>query len=247
MTKTITQINTATDTFAVFVSRFNEVANAFSTEAVTADGSANGSVTAGNTQHTGIFSGNNVAVSGALRGGNVQSATALTISSNVIITGNRLEFGNATINAIISQTGVIFSNTSVSYSYYLPTAAQKAANNFWLNANGDFGQIIDFNTGTQIVTTGTTAQLLDHWLKATYYGMEYTITIADNAANNRSITKAVTVHDEGNAYITEYATIDSNTSYGVLSANANTTAVRVYVTPISANTTIKVRKAPNYK
>jgi len=244
MTHAITLVNTNADTFQVWVDKTNEIANVISDYVVTANTDANGSVTAGNSQFTGIFSANTLTVVTEMRGGNVQTTDVLTISSNVVLSGNKFTYGNSTINASANSSSFTVANSTVSYSYIKPTAIQKAANNFWLNANGSW---VDKDLGFSVTTTGTTAQLLDTWLLADNYGIEYTISVNDNVANNRSIFKALVLQDEGNAYLNEYGVIDSNGVTGTLTANANTTAVSVYYTPVSTNTTIVIRKYPNRK
>jgi hypothetical protein len=106
MAKSIVQINTAADNFQTLYTRVNEVINAISTEVVTANTNANGSLTTGNAFVNGIFGANTFTVVTGLRGGNVQSAGQLPIISNVYVSGEKLVIGNSTVNATINSIGI---------------------------------------------------------------------------------------------------------------------------------------------
>jgi hypothetical protein len=95
MTFSVAQINTAADTFQVLIDRVNSLANVSSNLAVTVAASANGSLSTGNGYVNGSF-GSVVLVTPTLRGGNVQAAANLTVSSNV-------SFGNSTANVFVGH------------------------------------------------------------------------------------------------------------------------------------------------
>jgi hypothetical protein len=89
MAKTITPINTATDTFNTWVTQTNTIIDTIATEVMTANVNANGAFVTGNSQLFGIFTANVVAVYNELRGGNVQATGALLITSDATVnTGN---------------------------------------------------------------------------------------------------------------------------------------------------------------
>ena len=141
MAKNIALINTdpgSGSTFDNLFDKVNELANLAAQEIVTANTNANGATTAGNAYFTGIFSANVMAIWGGLRGGNVQSTQELPISSNVHVQGDKVWWGNSTINSIANSTGFTLANSSVSYTFVLPTAVQKAATTSYLNGNGSF-------------------------------------------------------------------------------------------------------------
>jgi len=94
-----------------------------------------------------------------------------------------------------------------------------------------------FSVNTQ--TSGTSAQLVDSFLTASYRGADYTITIKDNGANAFHAAKTLILHDGGTSYMTTYGVIYSNTSLGILAANANATHIRLYLTPTVTNTQVK--------
>jgi len=73
MAKTISQINTASDTFQVWVDRTNDLANVVSIEVVTANNETGGALTTGNAYVNGIFSVATLSANTELRGGNVDT------------------------------------------------------------------------------------------------------------------------------------------------------------------------------
>jgi len=85
-------------------------------------------------------------------------------------------------------------------------------------------------------TIGTSTQEVDNFDKITLRGAEYVIAVKDTNANAYQISKLLLVHDSGNAFMTQYSIIYSNTEIGVFSANANSTHCRVYLKPTIANT-----------
>lgn len=114
MAKAITAVNTAADTFQVLINRTNEIANAVSTEVVTANNDANGALTTGNAQLAGTLSVL-VLAANTVRGGNVQSTLAMNVVSNVNIwQTNILTIGNSTVNTIANSTTISVANSVAS-------------------------------------------------------------------------------------------------------------------------------------
>lgn len=167
------------------------------------------------------------------------NTTVASIPTSVIV-------GNSTVNAVVNSTSLSISNSTVVYNFIPPTSAQKAADTYYLNANGSWLEIPTVEPVTY-TTTGTSAQEVDSWLLATYYSTEYNITVNDNNANNRQISKMVVIHDEGDAYYNEYAIVQSNSAMGTFVANSNTTHCRLFFTPVSSNTTLVIQSSPTSK
>lgn len=139
MTKSITPIDTANDTFQIFIDRVNEIINVVNTEVVTVNSSVG--VSTGNGFVNGIF-GSNTLVTSFLRGGNVGTSATLTITSNVQVNTAVLSIGNTTVNTRIEAANITIANSTVDYSLPLPTTVQKSATNFFLTANGQWS-IVD--------------------------------------------------------------------------------------------------------
>lgn len=241
MSYSLTQVNAAADTFQVWLNLTNQMANLISTEVVTANTNANGAVTTGNVYVNGIFAALTVAIPTALRGGNVQSSAALAITSNVNVSGDYVFVGNSTVNAIVNSSTFSLANSTATFVLQKPSAAAIAADTYYLNANGSWVQL-GVEEQAQVNTSGTSAQLIDSFIMASYYSADYSLVINDNGANNRQMVKVAVLHDEGTAYHNEYSVITSNSELGAFTANANTTHARLYLTPTVADTTVTFKR-----
>jgi hypothetical protein len=152
MAITVTQVNSTSDTFNVWLTTTNQMANLMSTAVVTANSNANGSLTTGNAHVNGIMSSVTMATT-TLRGGNVQSSGLLTISTNVQVSDTQIILGNSTVNVVANTIAFTLANSTVSYSLIKPTASQKAGTTFYLNANGSWSN--PFNASISVNGTVT--------------------------------------------------------------------------------------------
>lgn len=160
------------------------------------------------------------------------SNAAVTVNSNTAV-------GNAAITGTFSANVVFVGNSSSNVVISGANSYQKSSGQYYLNANNSWVQFPGF-TGSA-ATVGTTAQELDNFARTDYSAAEYVMRVKDTSVggNNTLATKLLVFHDDlGTVYSTEYATIYSNNIISSFSANANTTHVRLYVTPTVANTTI---------
>jgi hypothetical protein len=177
-----------------------------------------------------------------------QTTTVADFQTNQIRTGGDifidtdtgdLRLGAGTSNVVANSSLVRLANSTVTFDIIKPTAAQVSNGNFFLAADSTWKEPL-LNQGST-VTSGTTAQEVDSFVKATYRSGEYFFTVEDNAANSRSMAKVLVLHDNSttNAYITEFGVVESNAALGSYSANCNATHVIVYFTPTVAATTVK--------
>lgn len=83
----VSNVTTASHTWAASIDKLNEMAYLFSTVAVTVEANSIGAATTGNAHIIGNFSATLIAAD-SFRGGNVSSAANLTISSNLIASSN---------------------------------------------------------------------------------------------------------------------------------------------------------------
>jgi hypothetical protein len=206
MAKTITPIDTANDTFQVWIDRFNELINFANTEVVTVNSSAG--ITTGNGFINGIF-GANTLVATFLRGGNVSTSGLLTITSNVSIDSSYLSVGNTSTNTRIDFANITIANSTVDYSIPLPTSAQKSATNFFLSANGEWG-FID-TTAASVAGSNTFIQFND---SGSFGG-----------ANNFTFNKATVTLGVGNSSI--------NTSISTTQVRISNTIGNTVILPTS--------------
>ena len=126
MAKNIANVVIATDTFSSWLTKTNQVLTTLREEIITANTSNDGANTTGNTNIIGIFGANTVAVGNSLRGGTVNAAANLTITSNAVFGGSNTGFtsnvsitnGTTSVNAvamyITGPTLSIGSNTTMS-------------------------------------------------------------------------------------------------------------------------------------
>lgn len=86
----------------------------------------------------------------------------------------------------------------------------------------------------------TVSQVVDSFPLATYRGGEYLISMKDNIANNRQITKLLVIHNGTSTDLVEYGTLTTNNSIGTFSSSANSTYVLIsYASGTSSNVALK--------
>lgn len=166
---------------------------------------------------------------------------AYAMSTKAVTVESDTATGNAGITGTFSANTIKIGNSTVNVSISSPNTTQQSNGQYYLNANGTWAALAVpvYNTTSQL--TGTSVLEVDNYPMATYNVVEYMLSIVNNDANGHVATKLMTMHNFGDAFYTEYAQMQSNASYagGILSANANSTHVRVYLTPSASNTTIK--------
>lgn len=252
---TVTVANTAnTNTFDYWRNRTNELAYAMTTYAVTAGGS---NTAAGNAAITGIFTANSLVVNTGISIGNstvnavVNTTTVFvgnstvnaTLTGSTLVIGNGIYAGNSTSNVVANTSILKISNSTSNISVTIPTSAQVSNGHYYLAANGIWTLIQQINPISNTISlVGLSSQDVDSFAKSSYYAAEYLVHIKDNSANNRSVSKLVVFHDGGgstsNAFITEYAVMNSNSSLGVFGVYTNTTHTVLQYTPSSASVTL---------
>jgi hypothetical protein len=117
-------------------------ANSTSSDLNIAVGNAN--ITANTISITGNTNfANAVVFSNAVTWSSTQSPV---FNSNVTV-NNAISVGNTTVNAVINSTSLALSNSTVSYVFASPNSAQYAANNYYLNANGQWVQFAQVSAG----------------------------------------------------------------------------------------------------
>lgn len=111
MARAISNVVIATDSFATWVGITNQMADAFTNQALTANNSTSGATVSGNSALTGTFEATTLAAGSVLRGGTVSTSANLNVTSNVIFTGPTI---NATSNVNITTTNT-YVNSAVTY------------------------------------------------------------------------------------------------------------------------------------
>jgi len=119
-------------------------------------------------------------------------------------------------------------------------------------ANNDILSIISLSPVNQYVeataainsnshtTQATSAEVVDRFAKASYRSAKYVVQLTNNANSTYQTTEVLLLHDGTTTYTTEYGTITSLNTLGVIDSNISGDWVNLTVAPINANTTIKV-------
>ena len=219
---TITVQNTAlSSTFDFLRNRTNELAYAMS--------------------HNAVTTGGDTATGDAAISGQFTAGSIVTGSLNI---DTSISTGTVDNRAIVNSTAIGLVNTTANVFMTIPTPAQIANGEYFLNANSSWS-LVPLNTpisNNQFVTTGTGFQMIDSYSTDAYNGAEYLFNTTDNTANGYSISRVLTYHDTGSAYTTEYSTMFSNVTSGVLntfSANVDSNTVRIWAKPTRTSTKIK--------
>jgi hypothetical protein len=166
---------------------------------------------------------------GVAGGGTIAATRSLYVVSNNGIVANSTGVWAAAANGIsVTAAGInVLGNTGI------------VSNSSGVFANSSYIQSLVNVSNGSVVTSGTSAQSIDNFAIASYMGAEYLISVSDNSANNKYLSKAHVMHDGSIAQITEYGAITSNNSVGVFSATQNTTHIILQFTPSLTATTVK--------
>lgn len=218
--------NFANTPFLTVVAAVNAIIGLIGGDVVTANGSANGSLTVGNCYVSGI-SGASIMTPGSLRGGNVQASATLPVTSNLFLTNSSFfSIGNSSANAVISQNNITIptGNFATATVGYFPQSNLTFANSSYTEVD---------------MVVGIGATLIDSFPLASYRTAEYIIQVTDNAANNYQATKLFVVHDGVTPVSTEYAQLVTNTAVATFNVSANATNFLLTVTSGSTNLTVR--------
>lgn len=135
MSRFYDDINTSTDTFAVWVSRTNDIIDLIKSDVVTTSANSAGDTTTGNGFVIGIFGGRDL-VANTIGGGNVSISNTLTVVSNTNFTGGQI---NSVSNVYINSANVYTNTTSfrvVGNTYVITTGTN--SNTISYVTNGSF-------------------------------------------------------------------------------------------------------------
>lgn len=194
MAKSIANVVIATDTFSSWLTKTNQILTALSSEVLTANSSNDGANTSGNTNFIGIFGANTVAVGTSLRGGTVNAAANLAVTSNVVFSG-----ANAAFTANVNLTNSATTINAVSMYITGPTL------------------VLSSNTTTSgnLAITGTQLSVSSN---AVYTGANTTVQSTNfNVTSNTFTVSSNTFAVSGNN-----ATISANATFsGLVNATAN--------------------------
>jgi hypothetical protein len=193
MSRQFPVVNTAADTFGVFVTKTNNLINLTNTDVVTTHANNTGDTTYGNGFVIGQFGGT-VLSANNIRGGNVSTTTVLTVVSNVNFTSN----GSTAVCSQINSTANVYIN-----------AANVAANVVSFSVTGNsYLYVTNTNQNTISFTTNGSASNLS--------------VVADGTTlnSNVSILKPLTV--QNTAVFSSNVALQGNTTANSLNVAGNT-------------------------
>jgi hypothetical protein len=95
------------------------------------------------------------------------------------------------------------------------------------------------NTATLTATTAD--QIVDTFSAVNYRTAKYLISMSHATLGYHS-TEVLVIHDGTNVYMTEYGTLFTQASLGTFSGSIVSVMVRLTVTPINTNTTVKLQR-----
>ena len=230
MAKPISNVVISTDSFATWIGVTNDMADTFSTKALTANTSTIGANVAGNSQLWGTFSANVVAIVDELRGGVVNSTASanLNITSSTIFTGAAI---NATSNVAVLNTNTHINST---FTYVVGGLANVTSNVSITNANTN---IVATAFGVQGVATltGNVTFKANSSLSSVVLTSNATTSNLAISVNQMAVTGNVTV-DAGTLFVDA-----ANNRVGI----SNTTPDADLAVTGSANVSGSVRIATN--
>ena len=103
----------------------------------------------------------------------------------------------------------------------------------WVNVDAD----ISTNTHT---TTTSNETVVDSFGTGDFRSAKYIIQMTNNANNTYQTSEVMVLHDGSSTYLTEYGEVKTLNNLGMIDSDINNGSVRLKVTPINSNTTIKV-------
>jgi hypothetical protein len=246
------QINPDVNTFEAWLERTNEIITDMGSRIVTLTTSDN----VGNTFIEGVFSANTITIPGELRGGTIDTPSALTISSNTIFSANTLTIGpsvSSTFNGDVLLTGA---SRSFTVNNAVTTISSAQLN---IPANTSFSNTVNFSAlvTTQDLTvngilTATNLNLLGaplfNSLEVTGGSSFSDITVSANTSANNITATNVTVSANttlsrltvsGNAVLSTANTVNINVSntanISTLIVTNNTTMNVATISVLSSN------------
>ena len=252
MARAVANVVVSTDTFASWVGRTNQLADAMSLYAVTVEANTTGANVSGNGFINGIFSANTIAAGQVLRGGSVATSANLNITSNTRFTGAvvystanlDIQVGNSSVNSTILYINGGLANVTSNVSVVTTNTSIQAANtalkggNVHITSNTQINAANIVVTGVSTVLSGTTLSITSNTdLVATTLNANAVVTVNGNTtvtANSiplRANSSLNTIFISGNGTVSNTTisgntfTVVSNTSFSNTVAIAETLTV----------------------
>ena len=268
MSRLVSNVAIATDTFAGWLGKTNILLDSLSNEIVTTSNTSGGSNTSGNGSVIGTLAATTL---GALtiKGGGVGNTANIstlnigiansTTSSNVVVTGYTANViannFNITSNTNIgSGSQTLYINTSNltvnSASFDLTLTGNLSVNSsLTVTGNATVNSSLTFSQKVSVVTKESTLAFPDTVTQNTvdsfsitdFESAKYTISVTDNNnSNNKALTEISVTYGFSNTHMTEFGTIYSNTQFTTFTVTSNSTHVILNANSATSNSTFKI-------
>ena len=166
---------------------------------------------------------------------------AFAMSTKVMTTDTGPNVGNtAVLGNMQANTVTVGFNAANQITIVAPTTAE-IASGYFLSANGQWASAEGGNKSGTIPDVNPV--IVDSWSVSSVAAAEYKMHLKATNSNNYTFSKISLLHDNGNAYTTEYAMVISNNQVATVSANINAGIVRLYVSPLSSGVYYKLSRS----
>lgn len=193
--------------------------------------------------YTGITTlviGSNTAANSTVITTDRMDVKSVNVSSDIYVAGNLNVLGTTTTVGNSVATGDLvpasdalykLGNTSTRWIVYASSVTSPSVEYSY-----------SYENSNTVTTTAVTPQLVDTFSASLYRSAKYLLSVKDNNSTNYNASEVIVVHDSTEAYLTEYATVATSSIIGTCSANVSGTTVRLYYTPSSNSTVIKLHR-----
>jgi hypothetical protein len=114
------------------------------------------------------------------------------------------------------------------------------ANGFQIsNSSGDYLLTPVVGNNDVIISGISSNDIVDAFTLADYRGVEYLVSVDDNTANNRYVSKILITHDNTDPLMVEYGSLTTNSAIGNFAAYSNSTHVTLNFNSLVSNATVR--------
>jgi hypothetical protein len=114
------------------------------------------------------------------------------------------------------------------------------ANGFQIsNSSGDYLLTPVVGNNDVIISGISSNAIVDAFTLAGYRGVEYLVSVDDNTANNRYVSKILITHDNTDPLMVEYGSLTTNSAIGNFAAYSNSTHVTLNFNSLVSNATVR--------
>ena len=216
--------------WSTLIERFRQITEIMTSNTVTADGTADGSVTMGNVQLRGIFMSNTLVANGGLRGGNNSSTNTLVITSNTVFAGNN-GANTIVINSDITNSNVFLYSNNITISPVANTVIAGPVLNINALTTNITSSVVNGNT-TIIQTGNVTIKSNTTTTLATF--ISNTVTFSSPNLNIASANLYIT----SNTTVANLLNVTGNTTFSntiVIASNSSDSNVFFIANNITLN------------